>query len=120
MALKLMACLFTKDELVNGNPSGESKSKDERRQKTIKKLDSTVLRYIEGKEATVYVTFVYIHQFCYICTDKVESKWPGSYRKCLRQMTQKCIDAYTNKANTCFRAELSPYHYSTIYSWLLL
>ena len=31
MALKLMACLFT-----NGNPSGKSKSKDERRQKTIK------------------------------------------------------------------------------------
>ena len=36
--------------------------------KTIKKLDSTVLRYIEGKEGTVYVSFVYIHQFCYIYT----------------------------------------------------
>ena len=49
MALKLMACLFTKEELVNGNPSGISKSKNERRQKTIQKLDTAVLRYIEGK-----------------------------------------------------------------------
>ena len=48
MALKLMACLFTKTELVNGNPSGITNSKDEQRQKTIKKLDPTILRYIEG------------------------------------------------------------------------
>ena len=48
MALKLMACLFTKAELVNGNPSGITNSKVEQRQKTIKKLDPTILHYIEG------------------------------------------------------------------------
>ena len=58
MALKLMACLFTKEELVNGNPSGESKSKDERRQRTINELESTVLRYIEGEQAIiVFIVF---------------------------------------------------------------
>ena len=36
MALKLMICLFSKEELVNGNPSGISKSKNERRQKQFK------------------------------------------------------------------------------------
>ena len=48
MALKLMMCLFTKEELVNGTPSGTTTSKYERRQRTVKKLDPVVMGYIEG------------------------------------------------------------------------
>ena len=40
MALKLMSCLFTTEELVNGNPSGLSK---------FNNADTRVVRYIEGK-----------------------------------------------------------------------
>lgn len=47
-ALKLMDCLFTASEMVNGNPSGVTRSKDETRQKTIRPLDSQKMRYIDG------------------------------------------------------------------------
>ena len=36
-ALKLLACLFSAEELVNGNPTGLTNSKDPHRQETIKK-----------------------------------------------------------------------------------
>ena len=39
MGLKLLAALFSEKELVNGNPSGVSKSKDTLRHKIIKRLD---------------------------------------------------------------------------------
>ena len=39
-ALKLMDCLFTTAEMVNGNLSGMNKSKDPLRQRTIRPLDS--------------------------------------------------------------------------------
>ena len=48
MALKLMSCIFTKKELINGNPSGISKSSDQQRRSTIQKLDTGLLRYVEG------------------------------------------------------------------------
>ena len=48
MALKLMSCIFTKQELTNGTPSGTTTSKDERRVKTVQKLDPSVMQYIEG------------------------------------------------------------------------
>ena len=37
-----------KKELINGNPSGISKSSDQQRRSTIQKLDTGLLRYIEG------------------------------------------------------------------------
>ena len=49
MALKLMGCIFTSKELVNGNLSGYTKSKDVARQKTIKPLDKEKMKYIERK-----------------------------------------------------------------------
>lgn len=49
MALKLMGCIFTSKELVNGNLSDHTKSKDVARQKTIKPLDKEKMKYIERK-----------------------------------------------------------------------
>ena len=34
--------------MVNGNPSGVTRSKDESRQKTIRPLDGQKMRYIDG------------------------------------------------------------------------
>lgn len=57
-ALQLMSCLFSAEELVNGNPSGLTNSKDETRIRTIKKLDVNKIKYIRGK--TEYSTCVII------------------------------------------------------------
>ena len=46
--LQLLGCLFSPEELVNGNPSGITNSKDEMRQKSIKKLDPLRITYIYG------------------------------------------------------------------------
>ena len=48
-ALQMLDCLFSTDELVNGNPSGLTNSKDEARRKTIKQLDPERIKYICGK-----------------------------------------------------------------------
>jgi hypothetical protein len=48
-ALKLMDCLLSTEEMVNGNPSGVTRSKDAARQKTIKRLDPEKMRYIDSK-----------------------------------------------------------------------
>ena len=50
MGLKLMGCLFSDKDLVNGNPSGITKSKNEHRVKTIQRLDSTRMSYIESRK----------------------------------------------------------------------
>ena len=47
-ALQLLSCLFSDEELVNGNPSGNANSKEEARIKTIQKLDPNRLCYISG------------------------------------------------------------------------
>ena len=47
-ALKLMDCLFSAEEMVNGNPSGSTNSKDPTRQTTIKPLDARKMAYIYG------------------------------------------------------------------------
>ena len=47
-ALKLMDCLFSTSEMVNCNPSGVTRSKDETRQRTIRPLDHQKMRYIDG------------------------------------------------------------------------
>ena len=52
-ALKLLAVLFSAEELVNGNPNGTTNSKDHHRQQTIRKLDPKRLSYTEG---TVHFT----------------------------------------------------------------
>lgn len=38
-ALKMMDCLFSTEELVNGNPSGVTKSQDANRKATVQVLD---------------------------------------------------------------------------------
>ena len=49
MALKLLSCFFTKEEIVNSTPTGTTTSKDERRIKTVQKLDPVIMQYIKGK-----------------------------------------------------------------------
>ena len=42
MALKLMICTFTKEEEANGTPTGTTTSSDERRIKTVQKLNPMI------------------------------------------------------------------------------
>ena len=53
-ALQMMAVLFTTKEMVNGNPSGLTNSKDENRRKTIQKLDANRMKYIIGIYYSLY------------------------------------------------------------------
>ena len=50
-ALKLLSCLFDTEELVNGNPTGSTNSKEEQRQATIKKLDPDRMKYLQGNNS---------------------------------------------------------------------
>ena len=52
-ALKLMDCLFDVKEMVNGNPTGKSNSKDPDWQRAIKQLDLERLQYIYGKNFAI-------------------------------------------------------------------
>ena len=47
-ALKLMDCVFTMAEMVNGNPSGITRLRDAIRQKMIRTLDPMKMKYIDG------------------------------------------------------------------------
>lgn len=47
-ALKLLACLYAPEELVNGNPTGSTNSKDLKRVATICKLDPERMKYLKG------------------------------------------------------------------------
>ena len=47
-ALQLVDCVFSTEELVNANPSGVTRSKDETRQRTIRPLDGAKMRYIHS------------------------------------------------------------------------
>ena len=47
-ALKLMDCVFSAEEMVNGNPSGVTKLKDTNRKETIKPLDAEKMKFING------------------------------------------------------------------------
>ena len=53
MALKLMGCMFTKQEIANGTPTGTTTSKDERRIKTVQKLDPAIMKFIEGNNIII-------------------------------------------------------------------
>ena len=54
-ALKLLACLFTPEDLVNGNSTGTTNSKDVHRQQTIKTLNLERMSYI--KSTTCHTSF---------------------------------------------------------------
>ena len=56
---KLLSLLFTEDELANGNPSGKTNSKDENRQKSIKKPDLDTMKYILHASPNIHI-FIYI------------------------------------------------------------
>ena len=56
-ALKLMTCLFTTSELVNGNPSGNTNSKDESRRDTIVPLNPAKLKYIYGMWIIIIISY---------------------------------------------------------------
>ena len=47
-ALKLLACLFAPEELVSGNPTGMTNSKDPKWVATIRKLDPERMKYLKG------------------------------------------------------------------------
>lgn len=77
-ALKMMDSLFSTEELVNGNPSGITKSKDSTRRATVQPMDPERMKYP---------------------LDFLEQKWPGctSDKSIRRKMTQqKCTDAYND------------------------
>ncbi len=47
-ALKLLACLFTAEELVNSSPTGATNSKNPKRVASIAKLESGRMKYLKG------------------------------------------------------------------------
>ena len=53
-ALQLLDCLFDTTELVNGNPSGQTNSKDPARKLSIRQLDPDRMKYIYGKCIYIY------------------------------------------------------------------
>ena len=59
-ALQLLRCLFSDEELVNGNPSGTTTAKDDIRKKTIKKLDPVRMNYIIGIYSLDYIRILFI------------------------------------------------------------
>ena len=61
-ALKLMDCIFSTEEMVNGNPSGVTRSNDATRQKTIHPLHPEEMRFIDGM---VY-NFTVVHFYRYL------------------------------------------------------
>ena len=56
-ALKLMDSVLSTEEMVNSNPSGVTRSKDETRQRTIRPLDGANMRYIDGMFTVFKPTF---------------------------------------------------------------
>ena len=48
-ALQLLDCLFSTKELVNGNPNGQTRSKEEGRKNNITQLDPIRIQYICGE-----------------------------------------------------------------------
>ena len=59
-ALQLLSCLFSDEELVNGNPSGTTTAKDDVHKKTIKKLDPVRMNYIIGIYSLDYIRILFI------------------------------------------------------------
>ena len=62
-ALKMMDCLFSTEELVNGNPSGITKSKDSNRRATVQVLDPERMKRIFGMYCTL---ILFIQRLMYL------------------------------------------------------
>lgn len=106
-ALKLMDCVFSTEELVNGNPSGKTKSHDSSRQQTIRMLDPAKMRYIDGTYSVLWSVPIIIA--CTLSSDTLSKLWPGKTTAdpvIRRKMTQKCTDAYNDRRNVHLRASL--------------
>ena len=73
-ALKLMDCVFSVEEMVNGNPSGVTKSKDDDRKKTIKPLPAEKMKFING-------TLYFVSQ--YQCTMVACAGYGGCIDRCM-------------------------------------
>ena len=60
-ALKLLGCLFSPEELVNGNPSGITNSSKEAWKKSIQKPDPARMKYLRGMYSIkiVHTAFTY-------------------------------------------------------------
>ena len=56
--LAMMSCIFTPDELVNGNLAGVSNSKEEARKKGIKQLDPNRMKFIQSKTVYSYLSSI--------------------------------------------------------------
>ena len=66
--LALMSCLFTAQELVNGNPTGTTRSTDETRIQNIQQLDPKRMSYIQSNVHYMQIklhTHSYIHRYTY-------------------------------------------------------
>ena len=67
-ALKLMDCIFSTKEMVNGNPSGVTRSKDEARQRTIQALDPQRMRFIDGMMNTWDISLRVVYTQLFFCS----------------------------------------------------
>ena len=94
-ALKLMNCVFTTEELVNGNPSGITKSKDPTRQRTIRPLDGAKMKYINGMRIFSATILVWILSFS---SAILQEKWgvTTADKGIRKRMTQKCTDYFSD------------------------
>ena len=64
-----MDCVFTTEEMVNGNPSGMTKSKDPIRKRTIRALDPDKMKFINGiLSICMPIVIAAIMAMCMICT----------------------------------------------------
>ena len=72
-ALQLLGCLFSAEELVNGNPSGTTTAKDEIRRQTIKKLDPVRMKYIMGMFRTFNHVLYTLDMHCDLALKLVET-----------------------------------------------
>ena len=94
-ALKLMDCVFSTEEMVNSNPSGVTRSKDETRQKTIRPLDSRKMRYIDSMFMQLFCcSWLSLFNFSGV----LQEKWgvTTSDKTIRRKMTQKCTDYFSD------------------------
>ena len=66
-ALQLMSALFTAEEMVNGNPSRITNSKDETRRRTIKPLDASRIQYIKGNSLLSNYIKLNMTTHCRVC-----------------------------------------------------
>lgn len=90
-----MGCMYSVDEMVNGNPSGCTNSKDE---KNIKKLDPNRMKYINGKQMhTVSINTTVNACVSYSSCMLTRLRWRKMAQDISYSVTQKCTDLYNNR-----------------------